>query len=113
MEQNQPTPTPTETPVVAPQVKKMSGRTKAALWCLIAPTALIVVTAILYSIVNTLFPVTLINETGFTTTASPLQSIINVLLFAAGSIGALAWLPGVITGIVLLATNKPATPPQA
>ena len=103
-----PTPTPTSTPAPNYPTGKMTGRTKAALWLMIAPTALFVVTFILYAIAN------------FITTATAPEPeagqlfsndgggviIVNVLLFLAGVVSFLTWLPGLIIGIVLLATKK-------
>ena len=87
----------------------MTGRTKTALWLMIGPTALLIATFLAYAVVNLMFAsavTTATNETTLFAEQSPIQSIINVLLFLVGAIGSLTWLPGLITGIVLLATPK-------
>ncbi|MFZ2126248.1 MAG: hypothetical protein WAV04_01935 [Candidatus Microsaccharimonas sp.] len=92
-----------------PTTKKLSGRTIAALWLMIAPTALFILGFIGFAILNWIgdaaTPVpssdgSLFAETQPTTTAG------NILLFATGLIAFLTWLPGLIIGIVLLATQK-------
>jgi hypothetical protein len=78
--------------------KKMTKRTKIALWLLIAPTVLIIVGIMLASIANwVLFSYDLLNSNALAVT-------INILTYLIGIVGFLAWLPGLIVGIVLLAT---------
>jgi hypothetical protein len=82
---------------VATVAASNNTRKIAALWLLIGPTALIVVSIVLYAIVN------------FATAGSPspaFSSIVNVILFLVGAISTLTWLPGIIIGIVLLTTQK-------
>lgn len=92
-----------------PTTHKTSTRTKTALWLLIGPTALIVISLLLYAIVNLFM--------SNTETPAPADgqlfaeqstgnAVINTLLFLVGVIGSISWLPGLITGIVLLATAK-------
>lgn len=87
---------------------KMSGRTKGALWLLIAPTALIIGTFLIYGIVNWI--AVIMSPTpadGELFATQPIGGvIINVIFFIFGTIGIIAWLPGLIAGIVLLATAK-------
>ena len=71
----------------------MTTRKKTALWLMIGPTAALVITFIGYALVNALF-----NSGG--------SAVINILLFIVGVISTLAWLPGMIVGIVLLSTKK-------
>lgn len=99
-------PTPAQSP--APTSTKMSGRTKAALWLMIAPTALFIATFMLYAIVNFIVATVTPEPTsgqlfsgGGTGTV-----VVNVLLFLAGVVSFITWLPGLIIGIVLLATKK-------
>lgn len=88
--------------------KKMNGRTKAGLWLLIAPTATIILSFVAFAVVNwiasTTTPApagdTLFNETPMWST------IVNVILYIVGVVGVISWLPGLIVGIVLLATKK-------
>ncbi|MFY9228450.1 MAG: hypothetical protein WAO28_03975 [Candidatus Microsaccharimonas sp.] len=86
----------------------MTKRTKGALWLLIAPTALIVLTFILYAIVNLIASTATPPPTEgqlFTETPAGMV-IINVILFIVGTLATVAWLPGLIVGIVLLASPK-------
>jgi hypothetical protein len=78
--------------------KKMTKRTKLALWLMIAPTVLIIAGIMLASIANwVLFSYDLLNSNALAVT-------INILTYLIGIIGFLTWLPGLIIGIVLLAT---------
>jgi len=88
--------------------KKLASRTKLALWLMIGPTALFAIALTLLALTNLIF-----NPTFWPTpdtedfAATPIGiTIVNVLLFTVGAIAALAWLPGIITGAVLLA-KKP------
>ena len=98
--------------------QKMTKRTKAALWLLIAPTALWIVVFIAYAIVNfALASATNIGvnsgEDLFSSNQPALVSVIaNVILFLAGTIAFISWLPGLIIGIVLLATKPHPTAAQ-
>lgn len=70
---------------------------------LIAPTVLIVATFLAYGIVNFIF--------GMTTNSIPsepsvVKALLNVILFILGSLGVIAWLPGVVVGIILLVSRK-------
>lgn len=76
---------------------------------LIGPTALLIVTILLYAIGNFI---------AGSAAPSPSDSaelfsqpsigtrIINILLFLVGGVTVLTWLPGIIIGIVLLTTRK-------
>lgn len=82
-------------------------RTIIALWLLIGPTALIVSSVVLYAIANFLFGAAAPTPDGaMFGESNPVQKIINVILFLIGAISVAAWLPGLIIGIVLLATRK-------
>ncbi len=98
---------PDEQPVVATPTSNKK-RKVLALWLLLAPTALIVSIAILYSIVNFIAVSTAPTpiEGELFAQPSPIQATINLILFAVGAISAIAWLPGLIAGIILLATQK-------
>jgi hypothetical protein len=88
-------------------VKKMAKRTKVALWLLIAPTAIIIVDLLLYSLMNWVFSTPASSPGSELFAAQTAGSVFtNSLLYILGVIGILAWLPGVIIGIVLLATPK-------
>ena len=89
---------------------------KQLIWglvCLLGPTALIIIAILLYAIVNfiaasTATPVTtdITTDTGLFNDPSPVQMITNIILYVVGVVGTLAWLPGLIAGIILLATRK-------
>ena len=103
-----PAPTPTPTPAPNYSTGKMTGRTKAALWLMIAPTGLFIVTFILYAITNFIATATAPEpEAGqlFSNGGGGVV-IVNVLLFLTGVVSFITWLPGLIIGIVLLATKK-------
>jgi hypothetical protein len=85
---------------IAPAPQGKNKRKILALWLLIGPTALIVGSIILFAIIN--FALSGTNNEGLTT----FRAILNIFMFLAGAISVLTWLPGIIAGIVLLATEK-------
>lgn len=95
----------THAPKATPH-KKVSARTKTALWLLISPTALFVVAFFLFALINLVFNPTFWPAPDTEPFApTPVgMSILNVILFFVGSVSAIAWLPGIIIGAVLLAT---------
>lgn len=98
------TPTPVETPLSTPtqeQSPKKSHK-KLALMLLIGPSALLLLTFVLYAISNFITNSTAPNSGELFTQPSLLTSIINIFLFFIGTISVLAWLPGIIIGIILL-----------
>jgi hypothetical protein len=110
----QPTPEPqqlTQPPAEAAQHKRTSRRTIAALWCLIGPTALLIVTFILYAVINYIGTSTSANGS-LSSGSSIFNTISNIVIFLIGALAFITWLPGVIVGIILLA-NKKSVPPQA
>lgn len=87
---------------------KMSKRTIGALWLLIAPTVLIIFTFAAFAILNWIFNPTMW-PTPDTSPFAPTPigiTISNIILFITGVVGVITWLPGLIIGIVLLATKK-------
>lgn len=86
---------------------RMQPRKKVALWLLIAPTSLLIVTFALFAFVNffstLLAPITADTEI---MTQPVALTITNVVLFLFGAIASIAWLPGLIAGIILLATEE-------
>lgn len=91
------TPTAEPMPAATPTARKKS-HTVLALFLLLGPTALIVVSFILYAVVNFAF-----SNSALPGAESPVQTILNVFLFLAGTVSVLTWLPGIIIGIILLA----------
>lgn len=106
-----PTPTPLLQPADSPAStqQRTHKRTVIALWLMIGPTALIVATIILYAVVNFLFGATTpapTSDAALFAEQSPLRNIVNIILFLLGATSVATWLPGMIVGIVLLATGK-------
>jgi len=96
-------------PTVQPQQRKMTGRTKTALWLMIGPTALMIMTFLGYALINLAFATTTassVTESAPFGEQSVVQTVANVLLFLVAAITFMTWLPGLIVGIVLLATPK-------
>ncbi len=97
-----------------PVQTKLSKRTKVALWLMIGPTALIIVSLMAHAIINIVMGVVppdqdpSQNPNLFISSETTVASMILSALFSLiGVVSFLAWLPGLITGIVLLATKKP------
>ena len=88
--------------------KKTTTRTKTALWLLIAPTGLVILTFSLFAVLNLVFNPTMwpTADTAEFASTPLLITIANITLFIMGAVGVTAWLPGLIAGIVLLATTK-------
>jgi hypothetical protein len=127
---------PEQTPPPAPtNRKKVATRTKVALWLLLGPTVLLVATFILFAVANLAFgniPQTLPEACETSSSSlfgdeitpeceqelfglqSPAEQAINVILFLIGTVGVIAWVPGLVIGIILLATKRetPQTPAQ-
>jgi hypothetical protein len=86
---------PEQTPTPPPTTpSKNPARQKVALLLLIGPTALIIGSIILSIVVGFMF-----------TNVMIVRSITNVVVFLAGLITFLTWLPGIIIGIILLTTK--------
>ena len=92
-----------------------SKRKAVALWLLIAPSALIVFTMVLYIIVNA------VAGNSYDSATDSFTAFANILIFLVSLVGFISWLPGIIVGIVLLASKPtvvaqtpqtPPTPPQ-
>lgn len=83
---------------------------KKLIWglvCLIAPTALLIIGIIGYAILNFVAGSDSSSASGeLYGSSSPLKTVMNVVLFLIGATAILTWLPGIIGGIVLLATRK-------
>jgi hypothetical protein len=83
---------------------------KKLIWglvCLIAPTALLIITIIGYAIINFVTgSFSSSNQDSTFAQPSTVHTIGNVIIFIIGAISTLTWLPGIIGGIILLATRK-------
>ena len=75
---------------------KKDAKLVGGLWLLISPSALLIATILLYAIVNFV-------AGGTNTTVA---AVFNIFLYLLGVIGVITWLPGIVIGIVLLATRK-------
>ena len=96
-------------PVAVNQQTSFNKRRK--MWgiiCLVGPTALILLVTALYAVVNLVLGSAAPEPSDgqLFAQSSPLLSVVNILLFLVGAIVTLTWLPGIIVGIVLLATKK-------
>ena len=83
-------------------------RTKIALWLMIGPGALLVSTFVLSLILAALLSG---QQTQGTTGLpssddQPARALANIIVFIAGAFGVLTFVPGLIVGIILLATRK-------
>lgn len=90
-------------------VQSATKSKKQLVWglvCLFGPTVLIVVSILLYSIINLIFGATATSDGDLFGDSSPAKTILNVILFIIGAFSVATWLPGIIGGIVLLATRK-------
>ncbi len=109
---------PNTSPIPTPPANNAASIQKAnklkTTWgiiCLVAPTALVIVSILAYAVINFIAGSqetaqvasdSLFSEAG----ASPLRTIGNVILFAVGAITVVTWLPGIIIGIILLTTRQ-------
>jgi hypothetical protein len=81
-------------------MSKLDKRTVGALWLIIGPLALLIVTFFLYALMNW------ITGTPIDDTLSTLQVILNVVLFIVGLVSILTLVPGIIIGVILIVTKK-------
>jgi ABC-type multidrug transport system permease subunit len=104
--QPQATVAPLMQPVVAhsPSVNYRK-RTISALQLIIVPTALLLV-AIALNAISNYFLSDISGDSDMFGNRNSLQGGVNTLALFVGVIAAIAWLPSLITGIVLLATRK-------
>jgi hypothetical protein len=91
--------------------------------CLVGPTALIIIALTAYAVGNFVFGTMATPDTGecvvnsVNSCASDAQlfessnrgnTIMNVILFLVGTVSIITWLPGIVVGIILIATRKSA-----
>jgi hypothetical protein len=88
------------------QPKKQDGRKIAGILLVAGPTVLIVLSVMLYALVNFIFSSIPPSSDDLFSNTSPAQSIANIILFSLGTTGFITWLPALIIGIILLATRK-------
>ncbi len=118
---NQPTSTPPPTPEqlaaqhhTSPsqldQIRRSNkNKLRWGLICLIGPSVLLVVSITAYAVINFMVNTNTPAPAGDSLSAdsNPIAVMTNVVLFIVGSITVLTWLPGIIIGIILLASRKP------
>lgn len=121
MNNHNPTPTPrTDTQPSTPHLVSnyetiRKSNKKKLVWgliCLAGPTLLIIGAIALYAIVNLIALSIGQPSSDMLETASPMTRALNIILFILGVLGTLTWLPGIIGGIVLLATRRKLPPHQ-
>jgi len=115
------TPTQPTSPAQTSSVNKT--KVKWGIVCLVAPTVLIFFALIIYAATSFMFssmePAP--NPIGTQCTNDPLagvcapasnyeepalRTIVNIIIFLVGAVATITWLPGIIIGIILLATSK-------
>ncbi len=97
---------PAHQPANATQPSRRNNRKIAAIWLLVGPSALIILSVLAYALVNLIFSSTTNSDAELFGQQPIAATITNIALFVAGTIGVIAWLPSIIIGIVLLATKK-------
>lgn len=108
---------------------KLSKQKVAGLWLLIAPTVIIIVALLIAAVVNWTgvgthttttcdSSATATDSSGITRSydsvcatdlfgkQSTATTAVNVVLYVIGILAGIAWLPGIIIGIILLATSR-------
>lgn len=91
-------------PVVAEAPRK--NHKKLALWLMIGPSALFVVTIVLYALSNFIFSASQPVDGELYGDTPILKTILNILFFLSGIVTIITWLPGLIIGIILLAKQS-------
>lgn len=89
-----------EDPTVA---RKSRRKLVWGLVCLIAPTALLILTIFGSAIANFVISS---QWTSAPENTPPIQTIVNVTVFLLGALAVASWLPGLIVGIILLSTRN-------
>lgn len=87
---------------------KLKANKRKFIWglvCLLGPTGLIILSIVAYAVLN--FIAGSMSSEGELFGEIPIwQTIANVVLFFTGAISVITWLPGIIGGIILLASRK-------
>jgi hypothetical protein len=90
----------------SPALVKANKRKKLALWLMLGPAGLLITTFLLFALINLLFFSTADAGNFLFPSAPPYQSFIVFLLFITAAVSFLAFVPGLIIGIVLLIIRK-------
>ncbi len=72
--------------------------------CLIVPTVLLIITFIGRPLLHLALSYAGVFDGSF---VNPASVIINIILLVVGIVSVISWLPGIVVGIILLATRKP------
>lgn len=110
---------PHETPQAVPAPTRLtqpapaSRSRKLKIWgivLLVGPTALFVLTTILYAFVSLISPAPVPTQDSSALFGEEPNStsIANTILFLIGTVSVLTWLPGIIIGVILLGKSKRA-----
>lgn len=92
---------PTDTTGIMQGTAKKSYK-KLGLVFLLGPTILFAVAIALSAIANLTAGSAQPTDANLFGEPSPLTSVLNVIVFLVGEVAALAWLPGIVIGIILL-----------
>lgn len=85
---------------VVPPAKKR--HVKLALLLMIGPSVLLIAAIILGAVSNFAFSNTTPAGDGLYPEDNPARTVINVIIYLAGAVTIITWLPGIIIGIILL-----------
>jgi len=103
-QQNQQPPADSQlTPAAAPQIQAPKSHKKLALWLIIGPSALFILTIVLFALSNFLFSASQPADGELFGETSPVKTIFNIVFFLGMAVSFITWLPGLVIGIVLLA----------
>ena len=92
---------------MSPNQQRMNKR--KLIWgivCLAAPTTLIILTLIMFAVVNFIMSANAPTSGSGFGTPSPVATIINIILYGIGGLGVITLVPGFVIGIILLVTRK-------
>lgn len=93
--------------VSSEQPAPRSHRKLLGILLIVGPTALIVGSILLYAVINFIISAASSpDSSGLIGNQPMIVTILNVVLFLFGAVSVFAWLPCLIIGIVLLATQK-------
>lgn len=93
-------------------MEKSTARTnkRKLIWgivLIVGPTALILLSIIIYAVMNfVLGAVDTGDAASMSAEGGAFKTAVNVILYLVGAISVLAWLPGLVIGIILIATRK-------
>ena len=91
-----------------PSQQNKSNKTQLiwGLVCLIGPSALLILTILTYAVINMISGSSTTDEASLFAEPSVGETALDVIMYLVGAATVLTLLPGIIVGIVLLATRK-------